>query len=123
MLMLYAAFSVSAPYLIALAAGKIKNPRREVSRVARTVRYRNIDFRVMEVLCVGIVRSSKDPRLLILNPGWSPAYLWFSTGLHPHCYKVTVLPGAGRPGTRVPLVLHHSRKHDILCSHRVSPIG
>ena len=62
--MLYAAFSVSGPDLIALAAGEIKNPRRNIPRVARMVFYRIIGFYVMGVLCVGIICSSKDSRLL-----------------------------------------------------------
>ena len=62
--MLYAAFSVSGPDLIALAAGEMQNPRRNIPRVARMVFFRIVGFYVIGVLCVGIICSSRDPRLL-----------------------------------------------------------
>lgn len=60
----YAAFSVSGPDLIAIAAGEIKNPRRNIPRVARMVFFRIVSFYIIGVLCVGIICSSRDPRLL-----------------------------------------------------------
>lgn len=62
--MVYAAFSVSGPDLIALAAGEIRNPRRNIPRVARMVFFRIIGFYVMGVLGVGIICNSRDSRLL-----------------------------------------------------------
>lgn len=62
--MLYAAFSVSGPDLIALAAGEIKNPRRQIPRLARKVFFRIVGFYVVGVLAMGIICSSRDPRLL-----------------------------------------------------------
>lgn len=62
--MVYAAFSVAGPDLIALATGEIQNPRRNIPRVARMVFWRIVGFYVMGVLCVGIICSSRDPRLL-----------------------------------------------------------
>lgn len=62
--MLYAAFSVAGPDLIALAAGEMQNPRRNIPRVARQVFFRIVGFYVVGVLAVGIICSSRDPRLL-----------------------------------------------------------
>lgn len=68
--MLYAAFSVSGPDLIALAAGEIKNPRWNIPRCARAVFGRIVGFYVVGVLCVGIICSSRDERLLgAINSG------------------------------------------------------
>ncbi|KAI0017811.1 amino acid permease/ SLC12A domain-containing protein [Xylariomycetidae sp. FL0641] len=61
---LYAAFTVAGPDMIALAAGEIQNPRRTIPRVARLIFYRLVGFYVVGVLCVGILTSSRDPRLL-----------------------------------------------------------
>ncbi|KAK4498925.1 hypothetical protein PRZ48_009435 [Zasmidium cellare] len=60
----YAAFSVAGPDMIALATGEIRNPRRNIPRVARMVFFRIIGFYVMGVLGVGIICSSRDSRLL-----------------------------------------------------------
>lgn len=67
---LYAAFSVSGPDMIALGAGEIKNPRRNIPRVARMVFFRILGFYVFGVLGVGIICFSRDPRLLgAINDG------------------------------------------------------
>ncbi|KAK4629082.1 Proline-specific permease [Fulvia fulva] len=50
--------------MIALAAGEIKDPRRNIPRVARMVFYRIVGFYGFGVLGVGIICSSKDSRLL-----------------------------------------------------------
>jgi yeast amino acid transporter len=60
----YAAFTISGPDLIGLAAGEIQNPRRTIPRVARLVFYRLVGFYVVGVLCVGIICSSRDARLI-----------------------------------------------------------
>jgi yeast amino acid transporter len=60
----YAAFTISGPDLIGLAAGEIQNPRRTIPRVARLVFYRLVGFYVVGVLCVGIICSSRDTRLI-----------------------------------------------------------
>ncbi|RYP51777.1 hypothetical protein DL769_010763 [Monosporascus sp. CRB-8-3] len=71
---IYAAFTVSGPDMIALAAGEIQNPRRTIPRVARLIFYRLVGFYVVGVLCVGIICSSRDPGLLgALEDGESSA--------------------------------------------------
>ncbi|RDW82626.1 hypothetical protein BP6252_03738 [Coleophoma cylindrospora] len=62
--MLYAAFSVSGPDLIALAAGEMQDPRRNIPRVARRAFWRIAGFYVVGVFAVGIICSSRDKRLL-----------------------------------------------------------
>lgn len=62
--MMYAAFTVAGPDMIALAAGEIQNPRRTIPRVAKLVFYRLVGFYVLGVLAVGIICSSRDPRLM-----------------------------------------------------------
>ncbi|KAH7032701.1 amino acid permease [Microdochium trichocladiopsis] len=61
---IYAAFTIAGPDMIALAAGEIQNPRRTIPRVAKLVFYRLVGFYVVGVLCVGIICSSTDPGLL-----------------------------------------------------------
>jgi len=61
---LYAAFSVAGPALLALAAGEIENPRRQIPRVARRAFYRIAGFYIVGVFAVGIICSSRDTRLL-----------------------------------------------------------
>ncbi|KAK7728925.1 Proline-specific permease [Botryosphaeria dothidea] len=61
---LYAAFSVAGPDLVAMAAGEIENPRKNIPRVARTIFYRIFIFYVLGALCVGIICSSRDTRLI-----------------------------------------------------------
>jgi amino acid transporter len=61
---LYAAFSVAGPDLLALAAGEIQNPRRQIPRVAKRAFYRISGFYIVGVLAVGIICSSRDPKLL-----------------------------------------------------------
>ncbi|KAJ9624720.1 hypothetical protein H2204_010621 [Knufia peltigerae] len=60
----YAAFTISGPDLIALAAGEIQNPRRTVPRVARLVFYRLVGFYILGVFFVGVICSSRDTRLM-----------------------------------------------------------
>ena len=60
----YSAFTISGPDMIAMAAGEIQNPRRTIPRVARLIFYRLVGFYVVGVLCVGIICSSRDPGLL-----------------------------------------------------------
>lgn len=61
---LYAAFSVAGPDLLALAAGEIENPRRQIPRVAKRAFYRISGFYIVGVFAVGILCSSRDERLL-----------------------------------------------------------
>ncbi|CAG8952585.1 hypothetical protein HYFRA_00009691 [Hymenoscyphus fraxineus] len=61
---LYAAFSVAGPDLLALAAGEIQNPRRQIPRVAKRAFYRIAGFYVVGVFAVGILCSSRDQRLI-----------------------------------------------------------
>lgn len=61
---IYAAFTIAGPDMIALAAGEIQNPRRTIPRVAKLIFYRLVGFYVVGVLCVGIICSSRDPMLL-----------------------------------------------------------
>lgn len=61
---IYAAFTIAGPDMIALAAGEIQNPRRTIPRVARLIFYRLVGFYIVGVLCVGIICSSTDPGLL-----------------------------------------------------------
>ncbi|KAI5917176.1 amino acid permease/ SLC12A domain-containing protein [Camillea tinctor] len=61
---IYAAFTIAGPDMIALAAGEIQNPRRTIPRVAKLIFYRLVGFYVVGVLCVGILTSSRDPGLL-----------------------------------------------------------
>lgn len=60
----YAAFTIAGPDMIALAAGEIQNPRHTIPRVAKLVFYRLVGFYVVGVFAVGIICSSRDPRLL-----------------------------------------------------------
>ncbi|KAL2421601.1 putative proline-specific permease put4 [Exophiala dermatitidis] len=62
--MRYAAFSLGGPDMIALAAGEIVNPRKTIPRMARLVWVRVVGFYFLGVLAVGIICSSRDPRLL-----------------------------------------------------------
>ncbi|KAK7960507.1 proline permease [Apiospora saccharicola] len=61
---IYAAFTIAGPDMIALAAGEIQNPRRTIPRVAKLIFYRLVGFYIVGVLCVGIICSSRDPLLL-----------------------------------------------------------
>ncbi|KAI1841477.1 hypothetical protein JX265_009956 [Neoarthrinium moseri] len=61
---IYAAFTIAGPDMIALAAGEIQNPRRTIPRVAKLIFYRLVGFYIVGVLCVGIICSSRDPSLL-----------------------------------------------------------
>lgn len=61
---LYAAFSVAGPDLLALAAGEIQNPRRQIPRVAKRAFYRIAGFYIVGVFAVGILCSSHDEPLL-----------------------------------------------------------
>lgn len=61
---IYAAFTIAGPDMIALAAGEIQNPRRTIPRVAKLIFYRLVGFYIVGVLCVGIICSSRDPMLL-----------------------------------------------------------
>lgn len=61
---IYAAFTIAGPDMIALAAGEIVNPRRTIPRVAKLIFYRLVGFYFIGVLCVGIICSSRDPRLM-----------------------------------------------------------
>lgn len=61
---LYAGFSVAGPDMIAVAAGEIQNPRRSIPRVAKLIFWRLVGFYVIGGLCVGIICSASDPRLL-----------------------------------------------------------
>ncbi|KAH6662877.1 amino acid permease-domain-containing protein [Verticillium dahliae] len=60
---IYAGFTIAGPDMIALAAGEIQNPRRTIPRVAQHL-YRIVGFYVVGVLAVGIICSSRDPRLV-----------------------------------------------------------
>ncbi|CAG9990747.1 unnamed protein product [Clonostachys byssicola] len=60
---IYAAFTLAGPDMIALAAGEIQNPRRTIPRVASLIFYRIVGFYVIGVLAVGIICSSRDPGL------------------------------------------------------------
>lgn len=61
---IYAAFTIAGPDMIALAAGEIQNPRRTIPRVARMIFYRLVGFYIIGALCVGIICSSRDKRLV-----------------------------------------------------------
>lgn len=61
---IYAAFTIAGPDMIALAAGEIQNPRRTIPRVARMIFYRLVGFYIVGALCVGIICSSRDKRLM-----------------------------------------------------------
>ncbi|EGY15944.1 hypothetical protein VD0002_g6303 [Verticillium dahliae] len=61
---IYAGFTIAGPDMIALAAGEIQNPRRTIPRVAQLIFYRIVGFYVVGVLAVGIICSSRDPRLV-----------------------------------------------------------
>lgn len=60
----YAAYTISGPDLISLAAGEIQNPRRTVPRVAKLVFYRLCGFYILGAFCVGIICSSRDEGLI-----------------------------------------------------------
>lgn len=60
---IYAAFTIAGPDMIALAAGEIQNPRRTIPRVANLVFWRIVGFYVIGVIFVGVICSSKEPRL------------------------------------------------------------
>ncbi|EXA39756.1 hypothetical protein FOVG_11237 [Fusarium oxysporum f. sp. pisi HDV247] len=61
---IYAAFTIAGPDMIALAAGEIQNPRRTIPRVARMIFYRLVGFYIVGALAVGIICSSRDKRLI-----------------------------------------------------------
>lgn len=78
---LYAAFTISGPDMVALAAGEMQNPRRTIPRVTKLIFYRLLCFYVLGVLAVGVICSSRDERLLgaLGNPsggGGSAASPW-----------------------------------------------
>ena len=62
--MMYAGFTIAGPDMIALSAGEIQNPRRTIPRVAKLIFFRLVGFYVLGVLAVGILCSSRDPRLM-----------------------------------------------------------
>jgi len=61
--MIYAAFTITGPDMIALSASEIQNPRRTIPRVAKLIFYRLVGFYVLGVLGVGIICASNDPTL------------------------------------------------------------
>lgn len=61
---LYAGFTVGSPDMIALGAGEIQNPRRTIPRVSGLMFYRIVGFYIVGALCVGVICSSRDARLL-----------------------------------------------------------
>ncbi|KAH8886003.1 proline permease [Thozetella sp. PMI_491] len=69
---IYAAFTIAGPDMIALAAGEIQNPRWTIPRVAKLIFYRLVGFYIIGVLCVGIICSSRDPGLLGAIKGGQP---------------------------------------------------
>ena len=62
--MLYAAFTIAGPDFIALSAGEMKNPRKNIPSCARATFARIFAFYVLGALGVGIICNSQDPRLL-----------------------------------------------------------
>ncbi|KAK7222667.1 hypothetical protein V2G26_010670 [Clonostachys chloroleuca] len=61
---LYAAFTIAGPDMIAISAGEMQNPRRTIPRVAKLVFWRLVGFYVVGVVAVGTICSASDPRLL-----------------------------------------------------------
>lgn len=62
--MVLAAFSIAGPDFIALSAGEMKDPRRNIPRCAKATWFRIFFFYVLGTLGVGIICNSRDPRLL-----------------------------------------------------------
>ncbi|RTE84131.1 hypothetical protein BHE90_001257 [Fusarium euwallaceae] len=62
--MVLAAFSIAGPDFIALSAGEMKDPRRNVPRCAKATWFRIFFFYVLGTLGVGIICNSQDPKLL-----------------------------------------------------------
>lgn len=60
----YAVFTVAGPDIIALTAGEIVNPRKAIPAVAKMIITRIALIYVVGVLAVGILCSSREPRLL-----------------------------------------------------------
>ncbi len=73
---IYAAFTIAGPDMLALASGEIRNPRRAIPRVARLVLWRLVGFYVVGVLCVGIICSSRDPSLISATSSDAAASPW-----------------------------------------------
>lgn len=59
-----AAFSIAGPDFVALSAGEMKDPRRNVPRCAKATWYRIFLFCFLGTLGMGIICNSRDPRLL-----------------------------------------------------------
>jgi amino acid transporter len=62
--LLYAAFSVSGPDMIALSAGELQDPRRNIPRTVKRCFQRICGFYIIGVLAVGILCYSRDKRLI-----------------------------------------------------------
>lgn len=62
--LLYAAFNVSGPDLMALASGEIQNPRLAMPRIAKITFYRVVGFYIIGALGVSIICSSRDAQLV-----------------------------------------------------------
>lgn len=60
----FAVFTIAGPDVIALSAGEIHNPRRTIPRVAKMIVTRIMGIYILGALCVGIICSSRNPRLL-----------------------------------------------------------
>lgn len=63
-MVIYAAFTIAGPDMLAISAGEIQNPRHTIPRTAKLIFYRLVGFYVIGVLAVGILCSSRDERLL-----------------------------------------------------------
>lgn len=60
----YAVFTVAGPDIVALSAGEIRNPRKTIPSVAKMIITRIMGIYITGVLAVGIICSSRDPRLM-----------------------------------------------------------
>ncbi|CAG7555273.1 unnamed protein product [Fusarium equiseti] len=62
--LIQAAFSISGPDYVAMAAGEAENPRKILPRAFKTVFYRLTCFFVLGSLCVGILVPYDDPNMI-----------------------------------------------------------
>uniref|UniRef100_A0A0B7KA37 Amino acid permease/ SLC12A domain-containing protein n=1 Tax=Bionectria ochroleuca TaxID=29856 RepID=A0A0B7KA37_BIOOC len=60
----YAGFTVAGPDILALAAAEMRNPRKTIPSVAKVILYRIVGVYIVGIVAVGIICSSRDPRLM-----------------------------------------------------------
>jgi amino acid transporter len=91
--MLYAAFSVSGPDMIALSAGELQDSHRTIQRTVKRCFQRICGFYILGVLAVGILCCSRDQRLINVV-----GCAGVGAGASPWVIGIQILAISGLPG-------------------------